>query len=154
MKIWILYFLIFGIGLTSVMVMVSAGPSPEVLIRGNWQEVTWEYERVDKSDDNDFDYKQIPEDVKRSIGENLIIHQAETWVFLPNGKLILRGEDTEKLVDWRIKGRGHILQIKYDDDTAENYILAELTDTEMHLNFETDIQARGIAKLTFQRTKE
>lgn len=146
------YILVFAFGILSFVIMVGAGPTRENLIRGEWQELTWEYEKVGKSE-NDSLYRHIPEDVKNEIGENLIIHKAETWTFLPHGKLRLKGSESEKTVNWTIKGRGNILVLKYGDGLTEHYVLTELDDTKMCLNFEAGIQARGIAKLTFERIK-
>ena len=91
-------------------------------------------------------------DVKKIIGQHLLIHEAETWKFLSNGKLVLKAGENERLVDWKIKGRGNILQLKYDDNVVENYNLTELDNNTMILNFDSEIQARGIAKLTFEKS--
>jgi hypothetical protein len=132
---------------------MSNAESPENLIRGEWRELSWEYEKVDLPLNKGMDYAQIFPQLKQRISQDLIIHQAETWRFLPNGELILSDGEKEKKVKWRMKGRGHILQLIYDEDTFESYNLSELNDDTLVLNFESDIQARGIAKLTFERIK-
>jgi hypothetical protein len=129
---------------------MSFSQSPEKKIVGLWSEKSWEYERVNKVGDTNS--KEITDDVKKIIGQHLLIHEAETWQFLPNGKLLLKSGSTERLVDWKIKGRGHILQLKYDDNIVENYNLTELDNNTMILNFDSEIQARGIAKLTFEKS--
>jgi len=153
MKTRLLYFGVCGLGLLSFMIMISAAPSPESLIVGNWKEVSWEYEKVNKSDYDTMVMKHIPADVKHSIGQDLVIHAAETWVFLSNRKLQLETPSGIKHVEWCIKGRGNVLQLKYDNNTLENYNITHLNNGALELNFETDIQARGIAKLTFERIK-
>jgi hypothetical protein len=152
MKFWLIYISVFAVGISSFVVMINAAPSPESVILGEWKELSWEYEKVNKTEDS-IKYKSVTDEVKKIAGENLIIHEAETWHFLPNRRLRLVSDEGEKVVHWRIKGRGHILQLRYDDDVVENYSLYELDNNRMVLNFEIDLQARGIAKLTFEKIK-
>ncbi|HRE78226.1 MAG TPA: hypothetical protein PLL09_10435 [Flavobacterium sp.] len=149
MKIIITYTAVFLVIVGSFITLISLSQSPEKKIVGQWKELSWEYERVNKVGDSS---KEITDDVKKIIGQHLLIHEAETWQFLPNGKLLLQAGENEKLVSWKIKGRGNILQLKYDDQVIENYNLTELDNNKMILNFDSEIQARGIAKLTFEKS--
>ncbi|MFN3918078.1 MAG: hypothetical protein ACK4K0_10085 [Flavobacteriales bacterium] len=139
------------VGILPFSILINLSSSPETQILGEWNELTWEYERVNLTGADSLDRKAITEDVKELIGQDLVIHQAEKWVFLPNGRLKLISENEEKTIRWRLKGRGHILQLKYSNDTVENYSLTELDKKRMVLNFESDVHARGIAKLTFEK---
>ncbi len=150
MKLWFAYIGVFVLGFACFLVMLLSSPNPESLILGEWKEMAWEYEMVDKVAKDDM--AELSHELKDHSGKDLVIHKAETWTFLPNGKLKLTHDDDEKTVNWRIKGRGHILQIKYDNDTVEHYNLSELRSNKMVLNFEVDLQARGIAKLTFKKS--
>jgi hypothetical protein len=151
-SIYIISFvLVFGILPFSILINLSSSPERQIL--GEWEEMAWEYERVNMTGEDTLDRKAITDDVKELIGQDLVIHQAEKWIFLPNGKLKLISENEEKTIRWRLKGRGHILQLKYSNDTVENYSLTELDKNRMILNFESDVHARGIAKLTFEKTK-
>lgn len=150
MKITTTYTVVFLVIVATIFTLMSFSQSPEKKIVGQWNEKSWEYERVNKVGDTNS--KEITDDIKKIIGQHLLIHEAETWQFLPNGKLVLKSGSTERLVDWKIKGRGHILQLKYDDNVIENYNLTELDNNTMVLNFDSEIQARGIAKLTFEKS--
>ncbi len=150
MRIITTYITVFLVIVTTIFTLMSFSQSPEKRIVGQWNEKSWEYERVNLIGDTN--NKEITDDVKKIIGQHLLIHEAETWQFLPNGKLILKAGENERLVDWKIKGRGHILQLKYDDNVVENYNLTELNKNKMVLNFDSEIQARGIAKLTFEKS--
>jgi hypothetical protein len=149
MKIIITYTAVFLVIVGSFITLISLSQSPEKKIVGQWKELSWEYERVNKLGNSS---KEITDDVKKIIGQHLLIHEAETWQFLPNGKLLLQAGENEKLVSWKIKGRGNILQLKYDNQVIENYNLTELDNNTMILNFDSEIQARGIAKLTFEKS--
>ncbi|HEY5748888.1 MAG TPA: hypothetical protein VIU12_22615 [Chryseolinea sp.] len=126
---------------------------PEQLIVGTWREKAWEYEKVNtpadrrrlKTEDT------VSQAVKDQLGKHLMIHSAETWEFYPNGLLILEGPHDVKNIHWKIKGRGHILELKHRDQTVEHYNITELTRDHLILNFDSDIQVKGIAKLTFQK---
>ncbi len=150
-RVWSSYLIVALCGITGFFITVENSPSPEDIIIGEWEELKWEYEKVDKTGNDSVNYKHISDDVKDLIGQNLIIHKAETWIFLPDHRVRLLGENTDKIVKWRIGGRGNILQFKHDSATIENYNLSELNDHTMVLNFEADIQAKGIAKLTFKK---
>jgi hypothetical protein len=152
MRIRLIYFVILCLGTSSFLVLISATPDPERQILGEWKEVKWEYEKVDLTGDDGTALLHIPDDVKASIGQHLVIHQAETWTFLPDGRLRLKSDTVDKEVTWRMKGRGHILQIKYDRNNIENYVVDKLKDGTLWLQFETDIQARGIARLVFEKS--
>lgn len=126
--------------------------SPEMIIEGEWKELAWEYEKADdvaisskENDNNDSSY------IKDIAGQNLVIHKAEKWIFCPDGKLILKGDNYTKEITWNIKGRGNILELKYDDNNIEHYSLTELQNDKLILNFDTSAHTRGIARLTFEK---
>ncbi len=150
MKFTILYIGAFGLVILSFIFTLHSRPSPEVMISGEWAEVSWKYEKINSSDNLDFK-KYNSEKVKNLLGKDLVIYEAEKWEFLPDGKLKLMGGEAIRIVDWRIKGRGHILQIRYHDGLQENYNISHLKHRKMVLNFDADAKARGIAQLTFTR---
>lgn len=153
MKVKIKYALFFGLEIILFLVVINASKNPENIIKGQWKELVWEYEKVDKNDTISKDFKNISNYVKSMIGENLVIHKAENWKFYPNGKLILEGKENSKEVTWCMKGRGNILEIKYDNQNIEHYNITELSNENMVLNFNTDVHTRGIARLTFKKIK-
>ncbi|MBL7876921.1 MAG: hypothetical protein JNL53_14730 [Cyclobacteriaceae bacterium] len=126
--------------------------SPEEQLIGVWNEQSWEYEKVySRNDQRAIASDTVSQSVKDQLGKHLVIHSAETWRFTPDGQLILTGLDTVKTVRWKLKGRGRILQLEYSNQKIENYNLTELTNNKMVLNFDSDVQVRGIAKLIFNR---
>lgn len=154
MKIKIAYmsFLLSAVGL--VVLLTASSPSPDTLLTGTWQEVSWEYEKVDQAIKTDnLTEKQIAENIKRLIDQDLMVHRAEKWNFSPNGILqLLSANAPARPLNWKMKGRGHILVLHYDDRMEESYTVAELNENRMVLHFYTELQARGIAKITFTRT--
>jgi hypothetical protein len=153
MKIIIKYISLPLLVLLSLTVMTGMSGNPEKKIEGEWKEATWEYEKADKNDTVNADFKNVSGYVKEIASQNLVIHKAEKWTFMPGRKLILEGKDTTKELTWTIKGRGNILELKYNDHTAEHYTLTELSNDKLVLNFNTNTDIRGIARLTFEKTK-
>lgn len=152
MKIWIRYISFFAFGVFLFVTLISMANSPEATIEGEWKELVWEYEKVDKiNDTTKSDYDNVSFYVKDVAGQDLVIHKAEKWIFCPNGKLILEGNDYSKEISWNIKGRGNILELKYDNNNVEHYSLTELSDNKLVLNFDTNTHTRGIARLTFEK---
>lgn len=152
MKIWIRYISFFAFGIFLFVILIGMANSPESTIEGEWKELVWEYEKVDKiNDTTKSDYDNVSYYVKDVAGQDLVIHKAEKWIFCPNGKLILEGEDYSKEISWNIKGRGNILELKYDNNNVEHYSLTELSDNKLVLNFDTNTHTRGIARLTFEK---
>ena len=153
MKIILKYISIPLLIILCLTVMTSMAENPEKKIEGVWKESIWEYEKVDKNDTVNKDFSSVSGYVKEIASQNLVIHKAEKWIFKPNKKLTLKGKNTTKEITWTIKGRGNILELKYNDNTVENYNLTEIKDNKLILNFNTNTDIRGIARLTFEKNK-
>lgn len=150
MKIWMRYVSFFGIGILLFVTLISMSKSPEITLEGEWKELVWDYEKVPTINDTTLnDYQNVTSYVKDVVGQDLVIHKAEKWIFCPNGKLILEGNNYTKEISWNIKGRGNILELKYDDSNTEHYSLTELSEDQFVLNFDT--HTKGIARLTFEK---
>ncbi|MGC4040859.1 MAG: hypothetical protein QM710_08805 [Flavobacterium sp.] len=150
MKIWLRYVGFFGLGFFLFVSLISMSRSPEMVIEGEWKELAWEYEKVNKNDTVKSDYNKVSSYVKDVAGLDLIIHKAEKWKFCPDGRLILQGKNYTKEINWVIKGRGNMLELKYGNN-IERYSLTELSDNTLILNFDSNASTRGIARLTFEK---
>ena len=148
MKLIILYIGVFALTILSFVCILQSRPNPEVMISGEWVEASWEYEKINSPGDLDFK-NYSSEQVKNLLGKDLIIYEAKKWEFLPGGNLRLIGNKAARVVNWRIKGRGNILQIKHRNGLLENYNISSLEHDKMILNFDADVKERGIAQLTF-----
>ncbi|GHB70776.1 hypothetical protein [Persicitalea jodogahamensis] len=137
------------------LVLMTNASSPDRLILGRWEEVDWQYEKVNAhSNGQTLPGQVIEDDARQRIASGLIIHKAEKWQFLPDGTLRLSdGSAIKNAVRWSLKGRGHVLMMQYDQALEESYTIAKLTESEMVLHFHTDIEVRGIAKITFKKIR-
>lgn len=153
LRIWLIYTFIFTALATVVIGMMSMDRSNEYKVQGVWREVAWEYEKMDTDVKKSDGAWSIDERQKLEISEGLSIHEAETWNFSKDGTLELyRNNQLLSELTWKIKGRGHILKLIGKDDKAEHYQIQKLGDNLMEIHFNTDLQVRGIVKMTFVRS--
>lgn len=148
MKLVITYSLVFLFGILGVFLLFHASANPEKMILGRWKETDWKFEKgIAFAAD-------IAAASKAKVRQpEFSFHKAEDWEFLTGGYLRLKIAGQQELLTWRIKGRGHVLQIQYGNDRIENYQLTVLDNNKMVLNAESDVQARGISQLIFEREK-
>lgn len=148
MKVWPIY-LFFALLLVFSSWSLIDKDSPEVLILGDWEEVSWKFEKLDHNNELDFSINDLQ---KQEICKNLIIHKAETWQFSPNKRLtFLEDGKVREDLKWSIKGRGHILELKHDNAVVEDYQVVGISDNELVVQFNFDLQVKGIVKMTFKR---
>lgn len=138
-----------------VLLMRQLDQDPENHILGNWTEVLWSYEKMDHTHETDLGWlEEMDDHVKAELSKSLIIHEAEQWNFQPNKKLVLLGKPGGKTnVSWKLTGRGNILELRYDSTTVEYYTIQDISEEEMVLHFNSDLQTRGIVKMVFSRNK-
>jgi hypothetical protein len=152
----VILFFLFGLVLAVVMnreAILESLNHPEKELLGIWDEVDWQYDKVDKLQGSTSVLKEkLRFDIKNQISNDLIIHEAEQWHFKNNGNLILKNKDgNEEVVEWRLKGRGHILKIKHISGLVEYYQIHQLDKNTLLLHFENDNHARGLVKITFKK---
>lgn len=121
---------------------------PEKAILGSWKEVSWTYTLGEGEKDI-----SITEEERHSIANHLIIHASEKWSFRKDYTLNLAKKGNEvHHAKWHLLGRGHILKIINDKGLQELYSIESLSKNKMILHFETDVQARGLVKITLIRS--
>lgn len=124
---------------------------PGRLLNGTWKEVAWTYEKVNHQ--KGLRHRAaLSEEVRDDITQGLYIHRSETWIFSGKNQLTLhKPKATDVNVKWSLKGRGHILKLKYPDRPAEYYQIRVLSDSTLVLHFENDTHARGIVKIELKK---
>lgn len=128
--------------------------SPEQLIMGKWEEVEWQFERID-ADSAKMDHKLLDYQ-KKELYENMMIHNAEEWEFFPGKLLTLRQHERsgEKKLKWLLKGRGHILELQYGNEKVESFQVYKLTKDTLVVYYNFDLQMRGSVKITFKKQQQ
>lgn len=146
------YISVFALALSSFTVVIRMVPSPESALVGQWQEVEWRYGAVKSKAGSTAANQPVPDEVKQQLARHLLIHQAEKWHFLPDGTVLLHAANRSMTAKWRIKGRGHMLALTYDNQETEYYSLAELSGDRLMLYLELDTHIKGTVKLIFKKT--
>ncbi len=130
--------------------------TPEDLLIGDWSESSWQYERVAKlAHKRESCSDSLSEALKEHLGKDLFLHENETWTFYPDGRLkISVPEGPRKNYFWRLKGRGDVLVIKDENrQPMEHYKITQINKKTLTLNFELDIQVKGLARMSFKKAK-
>lgn len=140
-------------GLLTSAFLSGAIRHPEQAILGKWKETSWTYELVHtKLGEKDKLQAATNPTLEHDVFNQLIIHQSEEWNFGKQSLLLLDKQKRKPVnVNWKLKGRGHILQLTYTGGATEYYQIKELTDTKMVLHFENELHAKGIVKIEFTR---
>lgn len=128
--------------------------SPEDLIVGDWSEHSWKYERVaTPKQKKDACNDSFSVALKEHLGKDLLLHENETWTFRPNGELHISSPVKKtRVLYWRLKGKGDMLVIKDKNKVPlEHYKVTYIDKSTLSLNFELDIQVKGLASMTFKK---
>lgn len=125
---------------------------------GCWKEVDSRYEKVDVDDEGEPVGPPVGrwnDGVRsREYPDRLVHrHDSEYWSFEPGGDVALVSQNGGVSHGrWRLKGRGHALTLRFPkDDGFEVYNIEELDEDQMVLHYDVGVEARGIARLTFNR---
>lgn len=147
--IWVVQGLLAAMILTSACLLVKV-ESPEEQLVGEWEELSWEYEKVNHQGSSN--YFAIDDAQKQEIIKNLILHESEVWQFDDDKRLTFISANGEReSLDWHVKGRGNILELRHDDERIEEYQVQQLSEDLLVIHFNFDLQVKGIVKMTFKR---
>ncbi|NVK84820.1 MAG: hypothetical protein HWE21_10900 [Cytophagia bacterium] len=155
MKIALIYISSLLLMVATVAFTMNWAESPNNLLIGEWEELSWQYEKIDPHPENkSISIGTIDEYQKAEISQELIIHEAERWEFSPSGEIRLHKQNgTVESLWWRIKGRGHILKLIHGT-VNEHYQIQKLTANLLEIHFNSDLQTRGIVKMTFRKKQK
>ncbi|UXP32199.1 hypothetical protein N6H18_17815 [Reichenbachiella agarivorans] len=152
MKVAIIYTLILSSLVGVISLMINSGGHPHNHLIGAWKETSWQYEKLDDLEGEDEMTMEIDHQMKSEISKSLVFHEAEVWHFAPDGEIGLFDQyGKSKRLDWRLKGRGNILKLLADGERTEYYNIKSLSADKMEIHFTTDIGARGVVKMVFEK---
>lgn len=139
------------LGMVTALFASACGSNPEERLLDRWQEVSWSYEKIDvdaRARVERIDGIRFQPDADRRV----VRHEAEYWEFSPDRTVEIALRDGRRVEGrWRLKGRGHVLTIRYGDGAMEVYDVKELDDDRLVLNSDLGMELRGIARLEFRR---
>ena len=123
---------------------------PEAQLVGRWQQSGWAYEKLDSPEARpECSYGRHIEAFE---GRSIARHEVEYWEATDDGMLeVVLSNGTHRMGRWRLKGRGHMLTIRYGDGSVEVYDIKELDTARLTLRFDLGVEVRGIARFDFRR---
>lgn len=148
MKIRIALILLFTSISVIVLAFIGNKYNPENEFVGSWDEIDWNIKGAEKSVVTNLGLVQPPTEEDR---DSIRFHTAKSWKFRPGGVLILQDKHEEKELEWRLKGRGHILEIT-DGVVTEYYDINLLSDEKIELNYIAPSFVKDYARLVIRRS--
>ncbi len=148
MKIRIALILLFTSISVIVLAFIGNKYNPENEFVGSWDEIDWNIKEAEKSVVTNLGLVQPPTEEDR---DSIRFHTAKSWKFRPGGVLILQDKHEEKELEWRLKGRGHILEIT-DGVVTEYYDINLLSDEKIELNYIAPSFVKDYARLVIKRS--
>lgn len=131
---------------------VACANSPEKALVGCWKEVDARYEKLP----NDGRVNRLWSDgvrVRDYPTRDILRHEAEAWEFRPGGEVQILGRNGKATKGrWRLKGRGHVMTVRFPTTQAfEVYDIKELDQDRLVLHYDSGMEVRGVARLEFRR---
>lgn len=124
--------------------------SPEQMIEGEWVERQWSLEKGHKVSSvalNAQLQKGLREEILRDFEE---LHLG-IWNFKSDRSLIPADLTDNSKIEWLIKGRGHVLELRKNGILTESFQIQKITDDKLVLHLNFDLQVRGILEIVLVR---
>lgn len=149
-KVAAIFFILFLL-VTTATVVVVRGKGLERNLIGSWQKESLNFERVN------VEGHEIRSMILRAqdneVSHKLIVDKIDMWKFSSdNLKIINNTKEENNHLTWKLKGRGHILEITdTKTNNVESYQIQELSNDKLVVFANIDLQVRGIVKITFKK---
>jgi len=138
--------------LSGALLIIINYENPERLIQGEWEEKHWSLEKdnagLELANDN---YLQL--NLRREILRNIENLHLGTWKFQQDGSLTSEGDHSDKM-EWLIKGRGHILELRRDGKQVESFQIQQISDERMVLHLNFDLQVKGVIEIVLEKVNQ
>lgn len=148
MKIRIALIIFFTSISVIALALIGKKYNPENEFVGSWEEIDWNIKGAEKSVVTDLGLVQAQSAEEE---DSIRFHVAKSWKFKPGGILILEDKNEERKLEWRLKGRGHILEIS-DGVVTEFYDINLLSDEKIELNYIAPSFVKDYARLVIKRS--
>lgn len=143
-------FILLAVLLFFASTIVMFYENPERMLEGAWVEQGWYFEKVENKPS--FEKQAIIHDeIKNAAIAHLPPLQDGLWHFERSGKHNYVAHHNNKRYNWFLKGRGHILELRKDDELVESFTIHELNKNELILYLNLDLQAKGIARIVLKK---
>lgn len=145
-------YVLIGVLLVASATVVIHFENPERLIKGVWVEKEWVVEKGDRNHHELFNLG-VNSTIRREVLHGLDEFSFGTWIFKDDGTVQSANNDL-KNVEWFIRGRGHVLELKRDGKAIESFQISKISDDLLELHINLDMQIKGILKIVLERKVE
>ena len=142
-----LNYLLLAVLLIGTSFVMRYAESPERLIQGEWIEKGW---RLEKDNATVVQESELKKEILQHVEE---VHLG-IWDFQEDGRLSSSMPVEDDEIEWFIKGRGHILELRRNGRTIESFQIQEITRSKLVLHLNFDLQVKGIIEIVLERKGE
>ncbi|TDS16112.1 hypothetical protein [Sphingobacterium paludis] len=124
--------------------------NPERLIQGEWVEKEWRLEK-DNGSEELASNSQLQEGLRREILRDFEELHLGVWKFEENRQLQSADTNQNSKIEWLIKGRGHVLELRKDGKQIESFQIQQISNDKLVLHLNFDLQVKGIIEIVLER---
>lgn len=124
--------------------------SPERLIEGEWVEKEWSLEK-DNASAELASNSQLQEGLRKEILRDFEELHLGVWKFERNRSLLSGDPNQRSDIQWLIKGRGHVLELRKDGHQIESFQIQQISHDKLVLHLNFDLQVKGIIEIILER---
>lgn len=146
-----LNYLLVAILLVGASLVIRHAENPERLIQGEWIEKEW---RLEKDNATVVEESQMQSELKREILRNVEELHLGIWKFEEDGSLKSASSTQNDAIEWFIKGRGHVLELRREGKTIESFQIQQISKTKLVLHLNFDLQIKGIIEIVLERKEQ
>ncbi|MBD1426528.1 hypothetical protein [Sphingobacterium arenae] len=146
-----LNYLLLALLLIGASFIIRHAESPERLIQGEWIEKEW---RLEKDNASVVEESQMQSRLKKEILQNVEDLHFGIWIFEEDGILKSTSSKHNDAIEWFIKGRGHVLELRRDGRTIESFQIQKISKTTLVLHLNFDLQVKGIIEIVLEKKEQ
>lgn len=124
--------------------------SPERLIEGEWVETDWSLEK-DNASAELASNSQLQEGLRKEILRDFEELHLGVWKFERDRSLVSADPNQDSDIQWLIKGRGHVLELRKDGNQMESFQIQQISRDKLVLHLNFDLQVKGIIEIVLER---
>ncbi len=124
--------------------------NPERLIQGEWVEKEWRLEK-DNASPELASNSQLQEGLRKEILRDFEELHLGVWKFKKDRSLQSADSNQNNNIEWLIKGRGHVLELRKEGKPIESFQIQQISDNKLVLHLNFDLQVKGIIEIVLER---
>lgn len=117
---------------------------------GRVVEKEWRLEK-DNASEELASNSQLQEGLRKEILRDFQELHLGVWKFEKDRSLQSADPNQKSDIEWLIKGRGHVLELRKDGKQMESFQIQQISDDKLVLHLNFDLQVKGIIEIVLER---